>query len=440
MPKKIYDIKPPKPVRKKSAPKKVENNIKEFLDAEKETPVAAPVVKKRETKRETEKKSFVMPLAVGSAVVLLGIGVFLFFKLPKADIKIWPKIDTLSFQQTIVADKSAVQADAVKNVIPAKYFEVSKSDSQEFPATGSADNAGKASGIIIVFNKYNPPAPFTLKTGTHFVSDSGKLYVSLQKIVIPAAKKVGSKITPGSVQVKIQAVEGGDQYNIAPSNFSVPGLKGTAYYFSINATSSVAMAGGQAGKIKKVTDDDIQSAKDVLTKKLNDSSIAELKTKIPADYILADGASSTETVTASTATKAGTVADKFTYKETVKASAMAFKKSDLEDYAKAYIISKMPDGKTLLDGSLKTDYSATTVDITGGKETLQFNFSSGVYQNIDKNSLALSLLGENENQITSTINNALGENASKTTVKFWPFWVSASPNNQKAVNIYLEFK
>ena len=99
------------------------------------------------------------------------------------------------------------------------------------------------------------------------MSDSGKLFVALQKIVIPAAKKSGSKITPGSVQINVQAVEGGTDYNIAPSNFSVPGLKGTAYYYSIYATSTAAMTGGYTGKVKKVTDDDIQGAKDVLTKK-----------------------------------------------------------------------------------------------------------------------------------------------------------------------------
>ena len=272
------------------------------------------------------------------------------------------------------------------------------------------------------------------------MSDSGKLFVASQKIVIPAATKSGSKITPGSVQVKIEAVEGGESYNIAPSNFSVPGLKGTAYYFSISASSDKAMTGGYEGKVKKVTSDDIQMAKDVLTKKVIADAMSDLKSQIPSDYILLDNAASTDITSASTTTKAGTVAQNFTYSATVKAKALAFKRSELEEFAKNYIISQIPDGKTLLDNSLKTSYEAKTVDISGGKIALNFTFSSGIYQNIDKNSLALSLLGENSDQISQTINNNLGDNASKIKVNFWPFWVSKAPNNQKAINIYLQFE
>ena len=109
----------------------------------------------------------------------------------------------------------------------------------------------------------------------------------------------------------------------------------------------------------------------------------------------------------------------------MKASALAFKKSDLDQFAKNYIISQMPEGKTLLDNSFKIDYSASTVDISGGKATLNLNFSSGVYQNIDKNSLwRYHCLGENANQIKETINNSLGDQVSKIEINFWPFWVN----------------
>ena len=118
---------------------------------------------------------------------------------------------------------------------------------------------------------------------------------------------------------------------------------------------------------------------------------------------------------------------------------MAFKKSDLDEFAKKYIISQMPEGKTLLDSTLKVNYSAKTTDISGGKITLNLDFSSGTYQNIDKNSVSLSLIGKNESQMNETISNILGDNVSKTKIKFWPFWVSRVPRSQKAVNIELKF-
>lgn len=425
MAKKIYDIKPPK------VAKKVEKEIKEFLAQDKV---------KKHAKKKKENISAWWLVSAGAVVVLLFIGVYLFFKLPKANIVIWPKVETLSFKQNVTANKTANLVDVQKAIVPAQYFEASKTISQDFPATGNASNEGHATGTITIYNKFDPPTPFTFKAGTRFVSDSGKLFTALGKVVIPAAKKVGSKITPGSVQVKVQAVEGGDSYNIAPSNFSIPGLKGTAYYYSIYATSTSAMTGGYSGKVKKVTDDDIQGAKDVLIKKAQDDAISDLKDKISSDYVLLDNAISYATTNASTQTKTGTVADKFSYQVTVKASALVFKKSDLEQFAKDYIVSQMTEGHALLANSFKINYSASTVDVSGGKATLSLDFSSGAYQDIDKNSMSLSLLGKDASQINEVINSRMGEEATKIQIKFWPFYVTRAPNAQKAVIVDLKFQ
>jgi hypothetical protein len=425
MAKKIYDIKPPKKVGK------TEKEHKDLLENNKR--------KRHHARQKKEGRSIWKPVLISSIIIILIVGVYLFFKLPKAEITIWPKVDVLSFKQTITADKSADLIDLTNSVIPAQYFEVTKTKSQDFPATGSASNDGKASGTITIYNKYDPPASLTFKVGTHFMSDSGKLFVASQKIIIPAAKKSGSKITPGSVQVQVQAVEAGDSYNIASANFSVPGLKGTAYYYSIYATSTDAMTGGYTGKVKKVTDDDIQGAKDVLTKETTLEAVSALRSQISSDYVLLDNAVLFNTTGASTQTKSGTIADSFNYQATVKASAIAFKKSDLDQFVKNYIISQMSEGKALLESSLKTDYLANTVDVSGGKMALSLDFSSGVYQKIDRNSLSLSLFGENAEQIKRTIDSNLGDQASKIQIKLWPFWVKSAPNSQNAINIELKF-
>ena len=431
MPKKIYDIKPPKVAHK------TDKNLKEFL-VDTKGKRKAQVAPRSHPKKES--RSILWSVLICILVVAVVVGVYLFFKLPKADIIIWPKVDTLSFQQTITADKSADSVDVENAVIPAQYFQATKTNSQDFPATGNTDNVGRAIGTITIYNKYDPPTPFNFKAGTHFMSDSGKLFVALQKIAIPAATKSGGKITPGSVQVNVQAVEGGSDYNIAPSNFVIPGLKGTPYYYSVYATSDSAMAGGYSGKVKKVTDDDIQGAKDVLTDKTTSDAMSALKSQIPSDYVLLDNAALSNVTEASTKTKTGTVADSFNYQVTVQASALAFKKSDIDQFAKNYIVSQIPDGKTLLDSTFKNDYSASVIDISGGKATLNLDFSSGVYQNIDKNSVALSLLGENTRQINETINNSLGDQVSKVQINFWPFWVVSAPNRQSAINIELKFQ
>mgnify|MGYP001567360017 FL=1 len=264
--------------------------------------------------------------------------------------------------------------------------------------------------------------------------------MTFQKVTIPAGKKVGGKIIPGSVQIQVQAAEGGADYNIAPSNFSLPGLKGTTWYYSTYGVSSTAMTGGYEGKVKKVTADDIVQAKDVLTEKVTVDAVSALKSQISSEYILLDNAVVSDVVKASTQTKAGTIAENFNYEVAVTASAIAFKKSDLEKFAKDYIIPQMPDGKTLLDTSFVINYSANKVDISDGVATLNLDFSADIYKSVDKNFLSLSFAGKNDSQINQIINNSLGEDVLKTQIDFWPFWVASAPNSQKAVKIELKFK
>ena len=99
----------------------------------------------------------------------------------------------------------------------------------------------------------------------------------------------------------------------------------------------------------------------------------------------------------------------------------------------------MQNGKTVLDNSLKTNYTASSVDVSGGKATLNLDFSSGVYQEVDKNAVALSVAGKNAGQINQAINSSMGDHVTKVNVSFWPFWVTRAPDSQKAIKIELKF-
>lgn len=432
MAKKIYDIKPPKLTRQS------EGQIKDFLDSDK-VHIVKHASKKTGARRKKEKKFLWLKILSGAGVALLILMVYLFFKLPKANIEIWPNVDVLSFKQTISANSFADSVDLADAIIPAQYLEEEKSDNQDFPATGNASNDGKATGTITVYNKHDSLVPITLKVGTHFMSDSGKYFTILQKIVIPAGKKIGGKIIPGSVDVAVEAVEGGDSYNIEPSKFVVPKLSGGAYYYSVYAESKITMTGGFAGKVKKVTDYDIQQAKDTLTKRLISEVENSLRNKVSAEYVLLNNAISSEVVDALSKTKSGTVIDNFTCQAKVKVIALVYKKADIEKFARDYIVSQMSDSNIILDKSFKIEQSASSVDIKKGKATIDLNFSAGTYQTIDRNILVSQIRNRTSSEINQIINDNLGEKISKVKVNLWPFWVTKSPNNQKVIQVNLKF-
>src|SRR3989344_297800 len=263
MAKKIFDILPPKIAHK------VEEGIKSLTKEEGKHAKSQANKKHHKETNSNKKRRFPLKEAlVGSGVIILIIAGVLYFKLQKVNVEIWPKTEVLNFKDQIMTDNSVNEINLETKTIPAQYFEEQKDLWQEFPATGNASNDGKAGGTIVVYNSYSPAGAITLKSGTHFLSDSGKYFITLQKIIIPAAKKQNSKTVPGSIAVKVQATESGEDYNIKPAKFSVPKLVGTSYYYSIYAQSSEVMTGGFSSEIKKVTEDDIQTAKNSLTKKL----------------------------------------------------------------------------------------------------------------------------------------------------------------------------
>lgn len=425
MPKKIYDIRPPR----------LADTIK------KENQNLAEISKKRKGRNRARRKkhSFWLPVLIIVVLVIMPGGIYLFFKLPRAEVTIWPKREALKFKQEIIADKSATLIDPAKGIIPAKYFQTSKTNAQDFPATGSALNEGRAQGTITLYNKYSPPTPLTLRANTRFISDSGKIFITPQKVVVPAATVSGNKIVPGSVKIRVEAIEGGSDYNIGPANFSIPGLKGTAFYYSIYGVSENAMTGGYAGKIKKVTSEDIQTAKEVLTEKTIADTISNLKSQLSPDYILFDTAIFPTITNAATPTAAGTIAETFNYKVTASVGAIAFRKNDLEKYAKDFIISRIPEGAAMLDDSFKINYTLKTIDISGGKEVIDVEFSSDIYYKIDKNSLTSFLLGASPERAKKIITEAFGEKIDKFKIKLWPFWVNSVPNRKEAVEIKLSF-
>ncbi|MBI2054244.1 MAG: hypothetical protein HYT36_02840 [Candidatus Staskawiczbacteria bacterium] len=451
MAKKIYDIKPPELADKLQEKAEIgvkKDNLKsktkkpDFLALKKKTgkkksqPAFAKAIAGRQ---KSDKNILLVKIFTGAGIFAAIFIIYLFFKLPMAKVDIWPKTETVNFQETVVADTSIVYVDVDNKVIPAAYFEEEMEFSREFPATGNSSNDGKAGGTFIIYNKCDFFQPVILKTGTHFISDSDKYFKILSKAVVPSARKEGGKIIPGSVLAEVEASEGGEEYNIKPASFSVPKFAGTVYYYCIYAQSKDAMAGGFSSAVKKITEEDIQNARDAVEKQLLTDIENSLKSKISSDHVIISNAISSKIVSRESATKAGVAIDKFNYSAKAKASSLVFKKADLDKFAAGYIVSKMEEKKRLVQESLDVKYNADTVDFDWGKIALKLEFSGKIYGEIDKNSLAFLLRRKTGDQINETVNNNLGDRVSKVKVNFWPFWVKKSPKNQKSITVELRF-
>ena len=440
MARKIYDVVPPKVANK------LENTVRDLGVAKakkkKRTTKSVKITKSPRVEINSQmpapdqKPSIKKWVGIGVVVCVFLVGLFLFVRLPKAEIQISPTLSEIKLEDEILANKNVSEINFIGKVIPLKVLEDTKESSQNFPATGTASNEGRATGTIRIYNKNNPATPVTLVSGTHFLSDSGKYFVTLAKVTIPAMK---NKV-PGSIVVKVQAEKSGEEYNIKPASFSVPKLSGTSYYYSIWAESTEDMVGGYTGKVKKVTKDDIESAEDVLTKKLISDAESTIKSKISEDEILLDDSVLANVISTSSDVKPETVVESFNQSASVKITALVVNKKDLEEYAKKVISDKIPSDSKLLESSLSIIYESGVSDFTKGTEKISLSVSAKSYNTVNTDELSEMFSKKGESEIKSIVESTYGDKVSLVDVNFWPFWVNSAPSNINRIKTNLSFE
>ncbi len=438
MSKKIYDILPPKLAnKKKNAIKKADESKNDFID---------PIIRSKKQKSESVAHPFIekkrVPLReilVGGAVILLLFSIFLYNKLPRADIQIWPIMTQFYLQEKIAADVSVNATDVSRKVFPAQYIEQNQEGWQEFLATEEVSTDKKATGTIKIYNKLDSLTVLTLIKGTHFLSDSGKYFVISEKVIIPAAQYQKGKLVAGSISVRAEAEQAGEDYNVGPSKFSIPKLSGSPYYYSIYAESIATMTGGHKGSSKRVTQDDLDKAKAFLTKKLLDQAETVLRGKLSPEDMVIDNSLVKSVVDFTTTAKKDTLIEKFDAQSTVKVSVLIFKRSELEQFARNIISLGLSKEDTFLEKSLDISYSPISVDSKKGLAQIDLKLSALTYKNIHANALVELFTQKSSDEIKNLMGENYGDSVSKVEVNFWPFWVKSAPSNKNRINVELKF-
>lgn len=188
---------------------------------------------------------------------LISAGVFLSLRFSSLDLELYPEVETVVKKEEVSAVVGASEINFLDKIIPGHLFEEEKEIWQEFPASGRQLREEKAKGKIRVFNKSKKA--LSLIKETRFLSENDKTFISPKPIFIPANSYR---------DVEVVAIEAGEGYNIGPSNFSVPGLRGSDCYFTTSGKSFEPMKGGFKEEIKKVTEEDLEKAKKSLREKV----------------------------------------------------------------------------------------------------------------------------------------------------------------------------
>lgn len=364
-------------------------------------------------------------------LILLIWGAAYFLVEPKAEIEIWLVKTPLTLNTQVLG----TLGQNGTSTIPAELIRQEHSLSQEFPATGTKSKEVKAQGTIRVYNAYSTSPQIFVAT-TRFVSDDGKLFRTPKRVTIPGGHYEGGKLIPGEIDILVEAGEAGEEYNIGPSTFSIPGLAGTARYTTFYAKSFEPMTGGLKSDVIKVTQEDLDAAEETLrTKALAESKEVIENSLSLEEYIVMAEAIEGEIIEVNPLVQVGQEVDTFTLQIEAEARALVLKKEDVEVFVKDCLADKIPAGKILDENSLTISYTLQEVDLMTEKILLGLEASAEVYAEIDENSVKEAVGNKRPDELQMALRSFA--EIERLQVRLWPFWINLVPAEFDKIDIKL---
>jgi len=290
-------------------------------------------------------------------IALLGF-LWWYFASVKIILSIVPQSTSARFTAT-ASTKSKTQSQPfllLKNVITDADTEIN------LPTTGTILIGDKATGSVTIVNGTNQIKTFS--SGTELFSPSGLKFVVANNVTIASASGTAdpNSYQPGKADVAVTASDIGQDSNLsAGTEFRI----GSFSKLDFIAKNTQALSGGTSRQAQAVSAKDLTDAKAQADADLTAKSLAALKNSLTATEVLLPDSISLQTVSESTNHKIGEAADQLTLTRKIKASAVSYSQSDLDQ---------------LVDAKLSPQYSQNTKPLSSPKIEISFKSAgSGTY-------------------------------------------------------------
>lgn len=372
---------------------------------------------------------------IGISLVVAVVTFYLI--LPRSKIYISPATQKVSIDLRIRGDTNAIAlkdgGDSGGRVVPAQIFEKSSQVSKTAGSSGEKEVREKARGAIRVYNSYSS-SPQTLVQTTRFVSESGKVFRTLETVVVPGAEIHDGQIVPSSTTVSVIAQEVGKEYNIGPSTFSIPGFKGTPKYLAFYGKSEKNMEGGEIGKIKIVSQDDYRNLEKQVVFELNSTSDTALTALLPEGFLIPEGVYKSD-IKIDSSSKVGDSAGELTITGSVLTKAFAVRESDVKKMLANDFAARFPSMR-LAGDEKELIYEAIDSRFEKGILEMKVSLSEIAYALIDRQKITEGIRGKSEPEVRSFLSNF--ESIREARITFWPFWVSKIPDDLNKIEVIVE--
>jgi hypothetical protein len=223
-----------------------------------------------QTQNTIKQKNLGNGLMILGAIVTLAVlgGLFFLFSFifNTANISIVPVKKDIQLNETYIIEKEDRKDLFVTKSIPT-------SEEIALPKNVKKSVSGTASGEISIYNDSAAVQKFI--KNTRFENNDGKIFRIQDAVTVPA-KSANKK---GAIKAKVVAETVGDSYNVGPSKFTVPGLKGSPKFKLFSAENSETFSGGSSGNQNGVSELEIEKGKTQVKEK----NVAYLNKKLAED-------------------------------------------------------------------------------------------------------------------------------------------------------------
>ena len=302
----------------------------------------------------------------------------------------------------------------------------------------------KAQGTITVYNTNTSGEDLQLVNRTRFLSSDNKLYRLTKRETIPGGKTLGGKFTPGSKEVKIEADETGDTFNLSNSGerFSIPGLAKYKEFSTSYATSETPVIGGFGGVRLIPDEDEEEKARERLRNDIRDDLKTTLRQALVddsrTDRVVFDELIFIEFEPQEDEQKENTVI----VKEKGVLRAVSFRESEL-----ASILATSAAGSPTGVSPERLEVKGLTIvmqesedfDVEKSKEfSFRLSGDTTIYWGVDDVLLIDDIGGKKKNDVRDTILESYPQITEVKELKIFPIWKSTFPTKRSKVDIKKE--
>ncbi|OIP99737.1 hypothetical protein AUK40_00585 [Candidatus Wirthbacteria bacterium CG2_30_54_11] len=353
--------------------------------------------------------------------------------LPRAEILLVPKTQEFSQDMTVRAAPRFTEVNFFAKEMPLSYAEATEQGSLSAKATQRTELGTKATGIISIFNTCNTTG-VTLSAGTEITSYEGKMFIVVNDVKIPGLTMVDEVLYQGvKNKIDLEAKEVGEEYNIEPSNFTIPNtgcstskLWGESYDTFSGGASHDAVVLGQ---------NDVDTLRTRLLTDLTNKSRDSMTSQVPEGSLIMPDATESRISAESISAQVGDEVSDFTLSLTIQTRGLALKESDLTDLVSKSLATSIPaDFEPLTSQKWDISYTVQSYDLDAKTLDLNAKGKGLVAVRISSPQLKERILGKSKNTAEQVLE-LYSQNLDGYEVRLTPFYVRSVPSAADKVTI-----